>query len=277
MSNNEQHVELVKVTPDLAHEWLGWNTHNRKLRERIVTGYATDMLNGDWHWNGESIKFASDGTLLDGQHRLAAVVAADMTVSMLVVRGLPSHVQDTVDGGVRRKFNDVLQLRGEKNSVLLAAITRRVTIWEAGYRRSSGMWAPTNAQLMQTLDKYPDLREIATYAHYISNACALPGSIAGLGIWIFTRIDTDDRDQLNSDVNFFFERLRDGQNIAKGDPIYELRRTIDNSRSVRGARSDAYLTAIMVKAWNAYRAGERISVLRYRPGGSNPEQFPEPK
>ena len=68
-------VQLVEITPELAHEWLGFNTHNRNIRQRIVTAYAADMTGGDWQWNGESIKFAEDGTLLDGQHRLAADAA----------------------------------------------------------------------------------------------------------------------------------------------------------------------------------------------------------
>lgn len=271
MSNEDQHVELVKVTPDLAHDWLGYNTHNRKLRERVVNAYAADMAAGDWQWNGESVKFAHDGTLLDGQHRLAAVIAAGAEVSMLVVRGLPKEAQDTVDGGAKRKFADVLQLRGESQYTRLASIVRMVRLWDLGIRRSiSGSnYTPTNAQMFQTLEKYPDLRDLAVAADQVSRGCGLPPSVIGLCWWMFGRLDAED-------ANFFFDRLRDGQNLAKGDPIYELRRTLDATKSVRGTRSQNFLTAITVKAWNAYRKGDKIGILRYRPGGANPESFPEP-
>lgn len=262
-------VELVEVTPDLAHEWLGYNTHNRKLRDRVVIAYAADMAAGDWQWNGESIKFATDGTLLDGQHRLAAVTLANVTVPMLVVRNLPNQIQDTVDGGAKRKFADVLSLRGEHSAPLLAAVTRRVTAWEAGYRKAGAAFAPTNAQLLATLEKYPHLRDITNSAHRVSTGCGLPGSLCGFGMWLFSQIDP-------ADADFFFDRLHDGQNIAKGDPIYELRRAVDGSRSVRGERSSTYLTAILIKAWNAYREGVTVGLLTYRPGGSRPERFPEP-
>lgn len=263
-------VELVMVTPEVAHDWLGYNTHNRKLRDRVVNAYASDMKAGAWQWNGESIKFAKDGTLLDGQHRLAAVTVAEVSVPLLVVRGLSTETQDTVDGGAKRKFSDVLALRGEKFPVSLAAIVRRVYLWEAGVRKSGSALAPTNAQLLQTIEKYPEIRDIPAVAEHIARGCGLPSSVCGLGMWLFTRIDTGDAD-------FFFNRLHDGQNLAKGDPIYELRKAVEQSRSVRGERSQTYLTAILIKAWNAYREGRNVGQLRFAPGGANPERFPEPR
>ena len=44
--------------------------------------------------NGEPIQIAEDGTLLNGQHRLNAVIESGATVPMLVVRGLPKRRDD---------------------------------------------------------------------------------------------------------------------------------------------------------------------------------------
>ena len=92
--------------------------------------YAADMGDGHWQFNGEAVKFAGDGSLLDGQHRLAAIIEADVVLPLLVVRGLASSAQETVDGGAKRKFSDVLKLRGEPNADHLAAVARRVTLWK---------------------------------------------------------------------------------------------------------------------------------------------------
>lgn len=268
-----ENIELVDITPEMASEMLHCNTHNRNLRQRVKLAYAADMAAGNWQWNGESIKFAADGALLDGQHRLAAIIEAGATVPMLVVRGLPSRIQDTVDGGAKRKFSDVLMLHGERSNHLLAAITRRVSAWESGARRlgTKTKYAPTNAQLLQTLEKYPDLRSVAVTAHTIGAHCDLPGSIVGFGLWLFGQLSPED-------AEFFFSRLADFQGLIKGDPIYELRRTVERSKgsSSRGERSETYLTAIMIKAWNAYRDGNKVGLLAYRPGGARPEGFPEP-
>lgn len=268
----EPAAERVAVTPALAGEWLAANTHNRHLRPRVVTAYATDMANGDWQWNGETIKFSRSGVLLDGQHRLAGVVEAGVCVPMLVVRGLPDEVQVTVDGGAKRSLPDILRLRGETNTYQLASIVRKVNLWEAGFTKpKSANHQPTNSELLRTLDAHPELREVANWAASVASGCALPASLIGLCMWVFTEIDGEDADM-------FFERLRDGQALVKGDPVYELRKATEKTLGgIRGSkRSETYLLAIMIKAWNAYRAGEKVGILRYRPGGASPEKFPEP-
>ena len=264
-----ENVELTDVTPALAREWLGFNTHNRNPRQRVTEAYAADMMAGKWQWNGESIKFAADGALLDGQHRLAAIIEADVTIPMLVVRGLPNETQDTVDGGAKRRFSDVLALRGEGAPVALAAITRRVTLWEAGARKSEGFRVTTNAQMLQTLEKYPWLRDITLPSVHVSKDSGLPVSVTGLCWWLFSQLNSEDTD-------FFFGRLRDAQHLSKGDGIYELLRLLRESKNVRGERSLTYLTAITIKAWNAYRDGEKLGLLTFRRGGASPERFPEP-
>lgn len=266
-----QDIERVEVTPEIAARWLLDNTHNRNLRRAVILAYAADMAAGDWRWNGESIKFTADGTLLDGQHRLAAIVEANATLPMLVVRGLPAQTQETLDGGAKRKFYDVLRLRDERCPEILAAVTRRVTVWEGGARRvgSKTKYAPTTSQLLVTLEKYPHLREIALEAKTLATKCGMPGSILGVGIWLFGQLSADD-------ASFFFSRLADFQGLIKGDPIYELRRALEHSRSNQHERSETYLMAIMIKAWNAYRDGAQVGFLTYRPGGARPERFPEP-
>ena len=33
---------------------------------------------------------------------------------------------------------------------------------------------------------------------------------------------------------------------------------------------------LVIKAWNAYRNGDELRLLRFKPGGANPEKFPMP-
>lgn len=265
-----EQVQRTVITPDMARELLSYNTHNRRSRSRVVSAYAADMIAGTWRWNGESIKFGKDGVLLDGQHRLLAVIEADVPVSMLVIRGLEADTQETIDGGAKRKFSDLLQLRGETNFTSLAAITRAVNTWEAGFRRIGANYAPTHSQLLLTLEKYPWLREIAHDVAKVAKGCGLTPTVSGLCWWLFAQLDDDD-------ARFFFDRLADGQYLQQGDAVYELRRAIKSTESVRGERSAVYMTAITIKAWNAFRDGKPVGQLKFRPGGANPERFPEPR
>lgn len=78
----------MDIHPDLASEWLGGNIRNRPISQRVVNQYAADMRQGRWRDNHVAIAFDRQGTLIDGQHRLWAVIESGCTVRMLVVTGL---------------------------------------------------------------------------------------------------------------------------------------------------------------------------------------------
>lgn len=174
---------VVDVTPDLAEKWLGQNNHNRNLRDRAVAAYARDMKAGNWAENGESIKFAKDGTLLDGQHRLWAVVDSGVTVRMLVVTGLEGSDQETMDAGRKRSLSDALHLRGEINSSILGSVLRRTLMWEHGSYRNSGTYTPTNTECLTFLEAHPEVRESTQAAAALRKPSRLPASVIGLTHW----------------------------------------------------------------------------------------------
>jgi hypothetical protein len=276
---------VADITPDLAKKWLEQNIHNRNLRERVVNGYAADMRNGDWVEDGQSIKFAKGdvvlldnppihgGALLDGQHRLSAIVTADVTVRMLVVSNLHDSAQEVMDTGAKRVLADVLKLRGEQYSTTLAAACMRVYQWKQGYRKnlkSAGNSRPTHRQLLEVLDQHPELRRSVEISDRVRKVGRLSASTAALCHWLFSQIDVDD-------CAFFFARLCDGVGLMNDDPVYALRRVLENFAADRGRPDEALVTALVIKAWNAYRDGRSVQVLAYRPGGARPEPYPEPK
>lgn len=74
----------------MAEEWLSTaNVKNRKLRVRTVDAFAADMRRGKWHTTHQGIAFDEAGNLLDGQHRLAAIVKSGCTIEILVTTGIP--------------------------------------------------------------------------------------------------------------------------------------------------------------------------------------------
>lgn len=263
-------LTLVDVTPELASSWLSKNTHNRPIRQPVVLAYARDMVDGNWLYNGDPIRFNDQGALMDGQHRLAAVVRSEVTVPMVVIRGLAAEVQDTVDSGVKRRFSDILALRGEANPLVLAAIVRLVHVHEHPEHTSSSLRSLTNAQLSETLEAHREELEQATIAGVHYQAGPLPPSIVGFAWYLFSALD-------HQDATVFFDRFNAETDHHEGDPIWELRKVVTRTDgSKHGGTLKRYLCAITIKAWNAWRNGEQVQVLRWRPGGSKPEAFPTP-
>lgn len=115
---------IVWVTPDVAKEYLTHNTRNfRTVNERVVARYAEEMKAGRWQENGDPIQFAEDGTLLNGQHRLLAIVKAGAPQIMVVVNGVKTDV-DIYDLGYSRSAAAVLKARGvDANAFSVAAIS----------------------------------------------------------------------------------------------------------------------------------------------------------
>ena len=73
----EARIELI--TPKIAEQYLAKNSNNySRLYKATVDQYAYEMLNGEWIFNGEAIKFNKSGKLVDGQHRLSAIVKSDV-------------------------------------------------------------------------------------------------------------------------------------------------------------------------------------------------------
>jgi hypothetical protein len=275
-----------------AEQMLGANIHNRYVRDRKVRNYAIDMLTGNWMETGEPLKFAGTGELLDGQHRLIAVIKAatdgitlpggnklepqpDLKVWFTIAHGLDKDSQRAMDIGAPRSLADSLHLdRGETNVTTLASVIRVVHAWESGYRKQIGKRElTTNASLLAFFDKDPDLfRNLVAAVRQENKRIPLAPSVLALAHYIL-----EDRDP--EEARFFFDRLADGQGMFKGDPIYELRERLAEMRDrngVGGHRYMAHTLALVIKAWNAFRAGEKVSILSFKMGGQHPESFPEP-
>lgn len=273
MTNTTSNIKITNVTPELAEQWLAKNTHNRALREGHVRGLAHDMTTGAWTFNGEAIKFAPDGTLLDGQHRLAAIVMSGKSIQMLVVFDVDPQNQHTMDSGAKRTPGDMLRLRGEKNYNILAAGVRACIVWDAGGRSFTGRGAGqtvTNSQILRYLDAHPEMRTYAEQFAALRSHIPMPASVGFLAIKLFTEIDA-------ADAEHFFDRLASDEGHYSGEPIYHLRKALlvpkDQNKI---SYTPTWKLAVFIKAWNKYRVGEEVKLLAYRPGGSNREKFPEP-
>lgn len=130
--------KIERITPEMAMEILEkHNPRNRNVVESSVQAYANDMKNKRWTVTHQGLAFNENGDLLDGQHRLWAVVFANMPVDFMVTRGLPDqdvqggvviNTMDAIDKGRARTTGQNLSLcHGVKNGNQVAACIRGLT------------------------------------------------------------------------------------------------------------------------------------------------------
>lgn len=247
-------VQIETVTPELAEDWLKGNTRNRPIRPHLITGYARDMAAGRWTLTGEAVKFAADGTLLDGQHRLLAIVQADVPVQLCVVRGLDLQAQNSMDIGAKRTTADALRLNGDKYGKTLAAVARMI-LTEGDKTR----YRPTNAELIAFVEKDETLRwvleTVSTGDIYTLRRITSPTVIA-YAYWRLHAIDPYATAE-------FFGKLATLVNLPEGSPILVLHKRL--SAHMGKANGRAYrreVLAYIFMSWNAWRRNESRSIVK---------------
>jgi hypothetical protein len=210
--------QWIEVTPALAKTWLENNFRNRPLREDTVKAYARDMILKKWVATHQGIAFNDKDELIDGQHRLHAIVLAGVTVRMMVTFGLPSQVagqemttMDAVDRGATRSVGDQLVIQhgfkyGSMTASICAAIGS-ICFGERTRRLSVG----------QTLDVYRLFEPSISWviAHRSTQiGIRQTGVMAGFAFAIMA--DSPTMESVGStDVCFMFEKLVTGEERAR--------------------------------------------------------------
>lgn len=142
-------VEFITITPDLAKVWLAtsngnprWSSKKKFVDDRIVTSIARDIKNGNWKPGNNSIAFDENGVLVDGHHRLSAVVSAKIPVESIVVYGIPEDAQIHID-----------EARGRTQAQRLSLESRIVSAANC-YFRSTGRIYKTTAGSVEMVSEW---------------------------------------------------------------------------------------------------------------------------
>lgn len=240
-------TQLLTITPELARQMLERNTNNRRVSLERVDHLAREMASGNWVINGESIKF-SQSRLIDGQHRLNAIVKANIPVQTLIVEGLPDDAFATIDQGRKRSGADALTVKGENYPLIMqSAIRMALEVMDTSkkWKRSSGN--VPNKVFLDFVDQHPEIRDsVNMVAHMQRGLAKMSGyAIPAAMHHLFARVDRDR-------ANIFINQLHTGAGLDVNSPIYLLReRLIENSTS-RNKVERTQLMAIWIKAWNAW-------------------------
>ena len=268
----------MEVDQETAREWLSSKAPNRKVSRVNLENLIRAMEEGRWHTDGSPIKFDKGGRLIDGQHRLHAILQTGMAQTFLVVWGVEPEAMTTLDTGKMRNRADVLQIHDPTlvGANTVAGVLTMMLRWHKGHRNNSLRNAyVANDEVVHFYDQNKDDAIDATrHGAKVSRSMGA-GSIAAFGLcyWLFSMIDTED-------AEFFWDRLIDGQGLESGNPIYALRELLRREAATASTRDKMradVVAALVIKAWNAYRDGEQITLLRFKVGGAHPEKYPEPK
>lgn len=229
------------------------------------------MKAGRWKQNGQPIIFGKSGALLNGQHRLKAIIASNKTIECLIVYGVDDDTFDTIDDGNKRSLADVFAIKEEFKPQLLSAGVRFLWVYATGMIETRDLRKGTIATkplLENTLKKHPGLRDSTRFYSMLKSR---PGGLlipAGMAIglhYLFHLVDEKKADE-------FFNVFQSGIGLNETSPILALRnRLISAQREVSTNVTNSALYFYTIRTWNAYMSDEPLRRLQFTPGEPPPE------
>jgi hypothetical protein len=200
---------VMKITPAMAKGWVEKHNHpdNRSVGWSAVEAFANDMRNGNWKLTHQGICFDAEGRLIDGQHRLHAIVAAGVAVNMMVLTNKHAQFSDPLDRGRQRSVATVTNLH-----------SRVVSACAMLHRMEIGIPASTQpvtvAETLEVHDKHK-----AQFDQLDNDSRVLKtGLYAGLYAAVIWTLPIDADRSID-----FLSKVQRGEMISRGHPAYSFR------------------------------------------------------
>lgn len=254
--------QWMDVTPAIAAHWLQNNVRNRPLADDTIIAYARDMRNGLWFETHQGLAFNDKDELIDGQHRLHAIIRAGVTLRTMVTFGLKSEIDgkecttmDAVDRGRPRSVADQLRIQhgmkdGAKISMICASIanlcqserTRRLSVGQTLeiYRE----FQPAIDWVIQIASKAPGLR-----AKGVQAACAFA-------------VAADHK------LKHLCHSIFTGTDLEPGTPLHQLRDFLVSDDAILLNRgSDRALADLVLEALHLHTIGAKVTHLEIGQNG----------
>ena len=261
--NLRQDGNYFLITPLEAARMLQRNTHNRSLVPTQVAFLVNEIASGRWMRNGATILFSKEGELMDGQHRLSAIVKAGIPAWCKIDYTIDKAAFPTIDTGRRRTPGDVLHIAGEKSGIATAAALSWVARYESGM--NIRFYKNTASQMPDLIARHPGIRDSVSA---IGHKCAgmMAPSILTAFHYIASKVDAE----LSQE---FCLRLHDGVELKEGSAVKVLRDKLQNNARSKARLPPIHIFAALNKAWPYFKIGRNITAAKLR--WSTDEEFPK--
>lgn len=250
-------LQIVEVTPTIAKEWLRHNTLNRPIRKRYVESMADSMKRGEWAVTHQPVAL-NGNRLLDGQHRLLAVIESGLqSVKMAVIKDADPDTFDTIDIGARRSHSDIF--REDMHVMLPISLVARLVYGGVATPREV---APIHAKLQKPMREL-----VSLYVRSTKKFTAAPIKVAALGAILHGERKTYVH-QLFKDICAF--------NVTKLPPVAQsFVKQVSLSSEGRGIKvHSAQRDSLLVRAWTTFHeANSELAQLRVKDAANRMEEI----
>ena len=249
--------KVVTVTPKMASAMLECaNKLNRKT-PRHADNLAEIMRRGKWIFNGIPISFDKNGTCIDGENRLRAIVMSGKSQLMVVHMGLNPSCVYTFDDKVEPR-NTAHALRISGMDSVLAEYVGPTIVKVEGFNRNQRWAKPdklTNAEVVDYA--YGKYKSVVSSAQDIVPLHSCSGGILSKAASVFLYHEMKKKDKVMAMP--FMNKVLVGTDLKSGDPILKVRSKLIKSRMGLLRWSSKEKVKVLISCWNALRTTGKIT------------------
>ena len=189
-------------------------------------------------------------------------------IPFLVVRGLPTDVQDTMDQGRTRAASDQLVIDGVMPGtdarIVAGAIRVHLEWHRMTFFKKAGVLSNTvsNTEVVAWAHDHP--LEVSLMGEIICTQMRRVKARPSVTLAVLLHFHLIDGEAARE----FAAALYSGAGLGADSPILALRERLDRIRAQKTRLSDRDLIAYFIIAWNAWRLGRPLSRLQGPRGGS---------
>ncbi len=248
-------IEIVSVTPAMAELILAQCNHgNRHFIEARVRRYADVMRRGEWLLTDHGISFSREGILNDGQHRLHAIVQANVSVEMTVTFGCAREEFSVIDQGAARGGDDLLSIAGFKNASVASSLV--ASIWRIEHKAVNNPTPKMILEYARSLPREPLDRAVSAGQAAQKRTSPTASALAYYAI--------EHKSSLSHKLPDFWHHFVTGEMLPKGSPILTLHDALKDRKQLGGIvtrQSSVQRAAAIIISWNTWATkGRRASL-----------------
>lgn len=242
-------VSIKTIDPAQAKQILSkGNAWNRDVSPKYAQHLATKMTNGEWLFNGASIVL-NDEEILDGQHRLQAIILSGMTQQFVVVEGVETKAFKTFDIGKKRDFATMLSIDSENNPKDLATAVNWLIKYNLGFGQQTDI-----EEKYAWLNNHPTIRE--EVALYVETR----GQLKGVSIGCLAATHHISKKVDEELARVFFLGLVTGEEATDNTEL--LRSFIAEIQEKKFDQKAVRIASAIRQVWNATRAGKTLENIK---------------
>lgn len=260
-------LKIQTITPATAALLLKKNTSNRPIRRGVVEKYKSDMLSGSFTLSNTSIVIGSNGTLLDGQHRLLACVESNTAFDTSVLSNADPATFVNFDTGAKRTLADVLKLQGEPYAPTLAAGLRFMYLLDSGLLLKSGTGhVVSNTTALDYLATHPEMRVYAQHAATLnvkfskSGAISVPATVT-IGLFALAVRARGDMDEALQFMNLLIKPI----NQPEGSAVHAVISRLLTAKKHNETIPSRNLLFLLIEGFNRYVLDSPVKQLAVSP------------